>query len=201
MGNYCKADPEASATCEVLCGLLPMDQISEKCAECLYTGIIHDTGVFKHSNTTKKTMIYAGELLEKGVPHSKIIDETFFQKTYIQNLVLGKALLNSRLFCGGAVIFASLSQEELDELHASSADLNGIIDQLRITKDVETAVFVYPLDDGGKKVSMRSNGKVNVASIAQEFGGGGHILAAGCTVFGDVEEVKEQLLQKIKIQL
>lgn len=89
-------------------------------------------------------MIYAGELLEKGVPHSKIIDETFFQKTYIQNLVLGKALLNSRLFCGGAVIFASLSQEELDELHASSADLNGIIDQLRITKDVETAVFVYP---------------------------------------------------------
>ncbi|HIX66705.1 MAG TPA: bifunctional oligoribonuclease/PAP phosphatase NrnA [Candidatus Anaerostipes excrementavium] len=201
LGNYCKADPKASATCEVLCGLLPMDQISEKCAECLYTGIIHDTGVFKHSNTTKKTMIYAGELLEKGVPHSKIIDETFFQKTYVQNLVLGKALLNSRLFCSGAVIFASLSQEELDELHASSADLNGIIDQLRITKDVETAVFVYPLDDGGKKVSMRSNGKVNVASIAQEFGGGGHILAAGCTVFGDVEEVKEQLLQKIKIQL
>ena len=191
----------ASSTCEVLYGQLDSRKIDRTVAECLYTGIVHDTGVFKHSNTTKKTMIYAGELMEKGVPHSKIIDETFFQKTYIQNLVLGKALLNSRLFCGGAVIFASLSQEELDELHASPADLNGIIDQLRITKDVETAVFVYPLDDGGKKVSMRSNGKVNVASIAQEFGGGGHILAAGCTVFGDVEEVREQLFQKIKIQL
>ncbi len=201
MGNYCVTDPKASATCEVLCDLIPLEEISLKCAECLYTGIVHDTGVFKHSNTTKKTMIYAGELLEKGIPHSKIIDETFFQKTYVQNLALGRALLNSQLFCQEKIICAELSKEEMDQIGASPADVNGIIDQLRITKGVETAVFLYPLENGGIKVSMRSNGKVNVASIAQKFGGGGHILAAGCTMFGNFEQIKEQLIPKIKEQL
>lgn len=201
MGNYCIADPKASATCEVLCDLIPLEEVSLKCAECLYTGIVHDTGVFKHSNTTKKTMIYAGELLEKGIHHSKIIDETFFQKTYVQNLALGRALLNSRLFCDGTIICSGLSQEELNQLGAVPADVNGIIDQLRVTKGAETAVFLYPLKNGGVKVSMRSNGKVNVSSIAQEFGGGGHILAAGCTMFGSFEQIEKQLLPKIKEQL
>lgn len=201
LGDFCKADPEASATCEVLCDLIPMDRISKECAECLYTGIVHDTGVFKHSNTTKKTMMYAGELLEKGIPHSKIIDETFFQKTYVQNLALGRALLNSRLFCDGQVVCSFLSLDEMRQLGAGPADVNGIIDQLRITKGVETAVFIYSLENGGNKVSMRSNGKVNVAAIAQEFGGGGHILAAGCTVYGSFEETREALLPKIEEQL
>lgn len=201
LGDFCTADPEASATCEVLCDLIPMDKISRACAECLYTGIVHDTGVFKHSNTKRKTMIYAGELLEKGIPHSKIIDETFFQKTYVQNLTLGRALLNSRLFCDGQIICSFLSQDEMRQLGAGPADVNGIIDQLRITKGVETAVFMYTLDNGGNKVSMRSNGKVNVAVIAQEFGGGGHILAAGCTVYGSFEETMEALLPKIEEQL
>ena len=89
----------------------------------------------------------------------------------------------------------------MSQLGAGPADVNGIIDQLRITKGVETAVFMYTLDNGGNKVSMRSNGKVNVAVIAQEFGGGGHILAAGCTVYGSFEETMEALLPKIEEQL
>ena len=72
---------------------LKEDKISKECAQCLYTGIVHDTGVFKHSNTTRKTMEYAGMLLEKGVSTTKIIDETFYQKTFVQNQLLGKALL------------------------------------------------------------------------------------------------------------
>lgn len=86
-------------------------------------------------------MIYAGELLEKGIHHSKIIDETFFQKTYVQNLALGRALLNSRLFCDGTIICSGLSQEELNQLGAVPSDVNGIIDQLRVTKEQKPPSF------------------------------------------------------------
>ena len=88
-GDFYKIDPQASATCEVLCQIFEEDKISKECAQCLYTGIVHDTGVFKHSNTTRKTMEYAGMLLEKGVSTTKIIDETFYQKTFVQNQLLG----------------------------------------------------------------------------------------------------------------
>ena len=201
LGDFCLVDPQASATCEVLCQIFDMNEISLSCAECLYTGIVHDTGVFKHSNTTKATMTYAGNLLEKGVNCSKIIDETFYQKTFVQNLALGKALLNSSLEVDGQIIVSFLTQENLTEISASSADLNGIIDQLRITKGVETAVFLYPLTPESYKVSMRSNIKVNVSSIAQEFQGGGHIRAAGCTMHGTIEDIKQQIISRIQQQL
>lgn len=201
LGDFCKVDPKASATCEVLCQIFDFDKISMECASCLYTGIVHDTGVFKHSNTTKTTMIYAGNLLEKGVNCSKIIDETFYQKTYVQNLVLGKALLNSRLMADHQIIFSSLSQEEFEHLGASLSDTDGIVDQLRSTKGVEAAVFVYQLENGGYKVSMRSNNKVNVSSIAQEFQGGGHIRAAGCTIYDTIDNIKQKIISKIEEQL
>ena len=201
LGNYCKVDPQASATCEVLCQIFSMEKISRDCAECLYTGIVHDTGVFKYSNTKKQTMIFAGELLEKGLNSSKIIDETFYQKTYVQNRILGQALLNSSLCCNDQVICSELSQEELNQFNATSADLNGIIDQLRVTKGIEVAVFLYPQKEGGYKVSMRSNEKVNVAKIAKDFGGGGHIRAAGCTIFGSPDEVKNKIIPRIEEQL
>lgn len=201
LGDFCILDPKASATCELLCELFPFDQISKECAECLYTGIVHDTGVFKHSNTRRMTMSFAGQLTEKGINTSKIIDETFFQKTFIQNKALGQALINSVLLSNGSIVFSNLSEEELSILGAKPTDVNGIIDQLRVTKDVEVAVFTYPLKEGGYKVSMRSNGKVNVSVISQKYQGGGHIKAAGCTIFGTLNEVKEKIIPEIEKQL
>lgn len=199
-GDFYKIDPDASATCEVLCQIFEEDKISKECAQCLYTGIVHDTGVFKHSNTTRKTMEYAGMLLEKGVSSTKIIDETFYQKTFVQNRLLGKALLKSELKEEGKVIFSYLSEEDFKEIGAVSSDSDGIIDQLRITKGVEAAVFLYPIEDG-YKVSMRSNEHVNVSKIAQSYGGGGHIRAAGCAVQGTVEEIKDKIIKDITKQL
>lgn len=199
-GDFCKIDPDASATCEVLCQIFEENEISKECAQCLYTGIVHDTGVFKHSNTTRKTMEYAGMLLEKGVSSTKIIDETFYQKTFIQNQLLGRALSKSELYEDGKVIFSDISEDDLRETHATSSDSDGIIDQLRITKGVEAAVFVYPLPDG-YKVSMRSNELVNVSEIAKSYGGGGHIRAAGCSMNGTLEEIKDKIIGDIKKQL
>ena len=85
--NYVVAD--ASSTCEVLYTLMEEDRITKEIAESLYVGIIHDTGVFKHSNTSEKTMNIAGRLISKGINFSYLIDESFYAKTYIQNQILG----------------------------------------------------------------------------------------------------------------
>ena len=84
-------DADASSTCEILYDILEEKKISFDTAQCLYLGIVHDTGVFKHSNTTRKVMEIAGALIDKGVRPDFIIDETFYKKTYIQNQILGRS--------------------------------------------------------------------------------------------------------------
>lgn len=79
---------DASSTCEVLYGQLDEAYIDRTVAECLYTGLIHDTGVFKYSCTSAKTMEIAGKLMEKGIDFGAIIDNSFYRKTYVQNQIL-----------------------------------------------------------------------------------------------------------------
>lgn len=191
----------ASSSSEVLFGLLAEDRISKETAECLYTGIVHDTGVFKYSNTSKKTMEIAGKLVDKGLNSAKIIDDSFYRRTYVQNQVLGRALLESFLFMDGRCIFTALKQRELDFYGADSNDLDGIIDQLRITEGVECAVFIYEKEPHVYKVSMRSNDYVDVSKIAAYFGGGGHVRAAGCTMSGSAYDVLNNLSKHIEQQM
>ena len=197
--NHVVAD--ASSTCEVLFALMEESRITKSIAEALYVGIIHDTGVFKHSNTSEHTMTVAGRLIGKGIDFSSLIDESFYAKTYMQNQILGRCLMESILVLDGKVVFASLSRRMLDFYGASSSDMDGIIDQLRVTKGTEVAIFIYESDFKEFKVSMRSNGDVNVSKIAVYFGGGGHIKAAGCTMRGTVHDVINNLTPHIEAQL
>lgn len=199
MINHVEA--EASSTCEVLFGLMETDRIDKEIAESLYLGIVHDTGVFKHSNTSRKTMEIAGVLIEKGISSSKIIDESFYQKTYMQNQVLGRCLLESIMVLDGKCIVSCINQKIMNFYNASPKDLDGVIDQLRVTKGVEVAVFMYELENRIYKVSMRSNNDVDVSRIAQFFGGGGHVKAAGCTMNGSYYDVINNLTEHIENQL
>jgi len=192
---------DASSTCEVLFTLFDEDKITKEIAASLYVGLIHDTGVFKHSNTSEKTLQIAGKLISKGIPFSTLIDESFYARTYMQNQVLGRCLMESILALDGKVVIASLNRKMLDFYGASSPDLDGIIDQLRVTKGTEVAIFIYETNFHEFKVSMRSNGELNVSRIAVYFGGGGHIKAAGCTMTGTVHDVINNLTQHIEAQL
>lgn len=194
-------EPDASSTSEVLYKLFDKDKISYECAECLYNGIIHDTGVFKHSNTTRTTLEAAGDLIEKGFSFSKLIDETFYQKTYMQNKLLGECLLSSYMELDGKCILSVISKDKMEEYHAVGTDLEGVIDQLRVTKGVEVAVFLHEMKKDTYKLSMRSNGEVNVSEIACHFGGGGHVKAAGATLTGNLHILTKELLNEIKKQL
>lgn len=193
--------PDASSTCEVLYELMEKEYIDLTIAKALYMGIIHDTGVFKHSNTTKRTMEIAGSLIEKGVPFSEMIDETFYRKDYYQNQILGRCLLESILMLDEKCIVSYVSRKTMEFYEVESADLDGIIDQLRITKGVEVAILIYESDFHECKVSMRSNGAVDVRKIAVYYGGGGHIRAAGCTMHGTLHDVVNNLTPHIEFQL
>ena len=193
--------PDASSTCEVLYSLMEDSFVNRAVAECLYIGIVHDTGVFKHSNTKEETMRIAGRLITKGADPSYIIDETFYKKTFAQNKALARALDTAELWLDGAVIGSVITEKDFEELGIGSGDLDGIVDQLRVTDGVEAAVFLYEAPEGKCKVSMRANGSVDVSRIAREFGGGGHVKAAGCTVSGGWREIIDQIAGRIAEQL
>ena len=191
----------ASATCEFLYDFLDEEKISKEVAECIYTGIIHDTNVFKNSNTTAKTMEVAGVMMEKGINFSQIIDGSFYKKTYVQNQIMGRAVLESVLFLDGKCIFSVVRKQDMDFYGVEASDLDGIVDQLRVTDGVEVAIFLHETENHVYKVSMRSNNFVNVSKVASFFGGGGHVRAAGCTMSGSVHDVINNLSARIEKQI
>ena len=194
-------DGHASSACEVVYGQLDESRISKRVAECIYTGIIHDTGVFKYSNTSRKTMEIAGKMMEKGIDFGTIIDGSFYKKTYMQSQILGRALLESITFLDGRCIFSVVRKKDMDFYGVDKSDLDGIVDQLRVIDGIECAIFLYETGIHQFKVSLRSNSIVDVSRIAAYFGGGGHVRAAGCTMSGSVHDVVNNLSAHIAEQL
>ena len=194
-------DGHASSACEVVYGQLDESRISKRVAECIYTGIIHDTGVFKYSNTSRNTMEIAGKMMEKGIDFGTIIDGSFYKKTYMQSQILGRALLESITFLDGRCIFSVVRKKDMDFYGVDKSDLDGIVDQLRVIDGIECAIFLYETGIHQFKVSLRSNSIVDVSRIAAYFGGGGHVRAAGCTMSGSVHDVVNNLSAHIAEQL
>lgn len=201
LGDVNEIRPDASSTCEVLYTLLEEEKVSKAVAEAIYTGMVHDTGVFQYSCTSPETMRIAAKLMEKGIPFTKIVEESFYEKTYVQNQILGRCLMESILLMDGKCVIGVVKKKMMDFYHVEPKDLDGIVQQLRIIKGVEVAIFIYEVKPQEFKVSLRSKGKVNVNKVASYFGGGGHVLAAGCTFHASVYDVMNNLLEIIEKQL
>lgn len=190
-------DADASSCAEVLYNLMDPAKIDLDIATSLYTGIIHDSGVFQYSNTRGETLRIAADLLERGVPASRIIDESFNQRTMRQSRILGKVLQESMLYVDGKVIVGSVTLDDMSTYEVTKKDLDGIVSELRLVKGVLAAVFIYETEPSVFKVSLRSNGDLDVSRAAGTFGGGGHIKAAGCTIEGLLSDVRDQLLDEL----
>lgn len=203
-GNFADStlvEPQAAATCELLFYLMKETEIDFDIATALYTGMIHDTGVFKHSNTTERTMMAAAKLVGMGVEFTKIINETFYEKTYVQNQILGRALLESVVFFHGACIFSALRLKDLEFYGVGPKDLGGIVDQLIVTAGIRCAIFLYETEPQMFKVSLRCKDGLDVSRVAAHFGGGGHVKAAGCTMMGSVYDVINNLSAQLAGQM
>ena len=136
-----------------------------------------------------------------GIDYSKIVDKTFYEKTFEQNQILGRALIKSERCLDNKVITSVITAEEMKQYHVLPKHLDGIVNQLRVTNGVEIAVFLYETEDGVYKVSTRSNGLVDAAEIAVGFGGGGHARAAGFSMEGSPENIIAKITEEIKKQL
>lgn len=194
--------PTASSTSELVYDVIAdKKDMDEQIAKALYIGIIHDTGVFHYSNTSPKTFKIAADLIAYGFDFSRIIDETFYEKTYVQNQILGRALLESIVFMDGKCIVSMIDKKTMAFYHADFHDFEGIVSQLKSTKGVECAIFMYQTGTMEYKVSLRSNGAVNVAQVASFFGGGGHVRAAGANMQGTFHDIVNNLSAQIEKQL
>ena len=193
--------PTASSACELIYDVIDPDKIDIEIAKSLYMGMVTDTGVFKYNNTSPKTMKTAAELISYGFDFGSLIDHVFYEKTYIQNQILGRALLESIMLMDGRCIVSVVSKQTMEFYGVSSNDLDGIVNQLLLTIGVDCAIFMYELAPLEYKVSLRSNGAVNVAEVAEMFSGGGHVRAAGCTVSGTSHDVINNITKYIHKQL
>lgn len=200
-GDVNDIDASASSTSELVFDVLEEEKLDEEIAKAIYIGMAHDTGVFRYSNTSPKTLSIAAKLIAFGFDFSEIIDKTFYEKTYVQTLLLGRALLESILIMDGKCMVSGIEKRTLDFYHADAKDLEGIVSQLNQTKGVECTIFMYQTGVQEYKVSLRSKGKVDVAQIAVYFGGGGHVRAAGCTMNGTFYDVVNNLTLHIEKQL
>lgn len=183
-GQINEIRPQVGSTCELLYDLMDLEQLDKEMAMALYVGIIHDTGVFQYSNTTPATLEKGAKLISYGFDFPKLILETFYQRTYVQAQIMGRALMESIRFLNGSCIVSSIERKTMDFYDVEPKDLDGIVNQLRNIEGIDCAIFMYETGALEYKVSMRSSEKVNVAEVAAFFGGGGHARAAGCSMTG-----------------
>ena len=185
--------PEVGSTSELIYDLMDTERLDRELAMALYAGIIHDTGVFQYSNTTPATLEKAAKLIGYGFDFPKLIAETFYQKTYVQAQVMGRALMESIRFLDGACIVSAIDRKTMDFYNVEPKDLDGIVSQLRNIEGVDCAIFMYETNVLEYKVSLRSSEKLNVAEVAAYFGGGGHARAAGCNLTGTFHDCVNNL--------
>lgn len=193
-------DIEAAATCQIVFKInqvLGID-LDIDAASCLYTGLCTDTGAFRYSNTSEEVMMIAASLLKIGVEPYKIIDRVMETMTWPQVLLIRETLDNITRDDSGRIAWITIERAMLEKLNASDDDVEGLIYYPRNIEGVEVGVSFREAAPGKVKVSFRSKYVVDVGAIALEFGGGGHARAAGCTVEGDLDSVKERVLARVQ---
>lgn len=202
-GDFNYIDIHASSTCELVYNLLVrynetqnIDLIDENIATALYTGLATDTGNFSYSSTHPSSFEMAKELLIKGAKRDMIIQKVFQSNPYNYYKLLGEAL-NTLDIVNGKVASICITKEMLKNNIISFNDVDGITSYTRDIEGVEVGILLKEKKENEVKVSLRSKNYVDVSLIAQSFNGGGHVRAAGCTIYDSVENAKKQVLEAV----
>ena len=191
-------DPQAVATAEMVFRLAREASIklSPEIATCLYTALMTDTGSFMFQGTNEYTFALARELVLAGADPAHCARGIYFAHSVAKLRLLGEALRNLHL--EGHVGYVWVTQRQMDLCQAKEEDCEGLVNYVLSIGGVEVAAFFRELSDGRIRTSLRSKGKVNVAHIAESFGGGGHECASGCSLPGPLAEAVRQVLQQIR---
>lgn len=193
-------DKTAASTAELVFKLIGElgDESKVDCciAECLYAGLMTDTGGFRHNNTTHSVFVTAAKLVEKGAnPYkiSKLIyDNNTLGRLRLMGFVLGRKLQVLDEF---NTAYITLSREELKQYNSQTGDTEGLVNYGLSIKDIVLSVLIYERKDGTVKLSFRSIGDFSVNDLAKKhFEGGGHRNASGGQSSLSLEETLKKFL-------
>lgn len=195
--------PDAAATAEILFDLLKTFEVEWDIdiATALYTGLLTDTGGFRYSNTSPKVMAAVSELLELGVNGPMLAETLLEEMTLGQVKVLNRALSTLQLSPEGDIAWVSITPQDMLDCEAANEDLEGIVNYPRNIRGVEVGILFKVIQERAVKASFRSAGKVDVAALAQVFGGGGHTRAAGARIDATLEDAIPLVLQEVRRHL
>ncbi len=202
IGQLSYVDAETAATAELVYQLaVEANVMNRKMGTCIYTALSTDSGSFRYSNTTPRTMRIAASIMEMGV------DTTFINRKLYEQVTMGSLRFQAecvdkmQLFSHNRIAVTHLTMERSEKLEFTSDDTEGGGSMMLSIAGVNVGAFFHEREAGSFKVSLRSDETVDVAEIAKSFGGGGHLRASGYTTSMPLKEAIEQLVEKVKGQL
>jgi phosphoesterase RecJ-like protein len=166
---------------------------------CIYAAILTDTGGFKFSNATPEIFQLAARLVEAGVQPDKVYKQIYEVRPKSQTMLHAEVIRLASFSADGTVVWTDVPRSTLTRFGALDEHTEGIVETLRQIEGTQVAAIFKETPEGHVKVSMRSNHQnLNVADVAENFGGGGHKFAAGCTLTTSLEAARAQVLPKLE---
>lgn len=172
--------------------------ISPEMAECLYTGIVMDTGSFRQGNTTSSALKTASDLVELGANPSRVTRELYEKQPFAQTQLLGMVLNTLEMRADGMLALISVTRKMFQATGSTAEDIEGFVNYPCSIEGVEVGALLREDPSRGIKVSLRSRGSADVSRMASELGGGGHQSAAGFYLDGTLEEAKDRVEESIR---
>lgn len=198
-GRVRVVNPRAAATGEIVYSLLRHMRVpfSKDIADCLLCAIVTDTGSFRFMNVTSSTFRVAAALMRYGACPAAISELVFETRSLASLKLLGRALDALQITPDGRISWSVLTAKDFHELGASDEDTEGIVTHVRAVRGTDVGVLLRELPEGGVRVSLRSRRDTDVSAIAERFGGGGHVSAAGCTLKTGLHEATISILSAL----
>jgi len=195
--NY--VDEQACATGALVYRIIQTAGVAftSEVAQCIYTAILSDTGSFRYSNANPEAFQIASSLVQLGVSPWDVAGNLYESRPAEQVKLLSRVLDTLTISSCGRFGSVAVTTDMLRAVGAGPEDTDGLINYPRSIRGVEVALFFRQVEDAVFKVSFRSKGNVDVGSLARELGGGGHHNAAGATVTGTMEQVRQNVLERL----
>lgn len=202
-GDFRYIDPTRPAAAEIIYNFIEYlnVEIDKNIATYIYTGLMTDTGSFNYESTKPSTLYIASKLLETGIDFAYICKRLNDTIKEAKLKLIAKTIDNMEVMFDGKLRYSYVDYDTIEKLGLDDEDAEGMTNYLRKVEGTEIAVYVRGKSDNTAKVSLRSGGRVDVSEIAIKFGGGGHKRAAGYTMFGDIEEEKQKLIDVVEVML
>lgn len=192
-------EPNAAANAQIIKKLLELMNVTidKKIANAIFTGICTDTGCFRFSNTTAETYRIAADMVDCGADNATISRIMFDTKSRARVKLERMVLDTMEFFADGKAAFVCLTNKMIEDSGAEESDTDGISAMPRQIEGVKAGVTMREKDNGIYKFSVRTAGDINASEICANFGGGGHIAAAGCVIKGDYETAKNKMTEAV----